>query len=160
MSVVVNTSLSASGTPASGDGSDSPPMTASSTRAASASACSSATCRNAWYFSSVSCDLIQARPRHLDRRHLPGGDLGAQRGRVEPNHLAHSRLPQNPRDGEPAVDGLRRLGQRLLLGQARLDDVGAEHVDVLERIVGRFDAGDVDGLDLADVFRMASSWPA
>ena len=54
MSVVVNTSLSASGTPASGDGSNSPAATAASTRAASASACSSATCRNAWYFPSVS----------------------------------------------------------------------------------------------------------
>ena len=54
MSVVVNTSLSASGTPASGDGSDSPAATAASTRAAAASACSSATCRKAWYLSSVS----------------------------------------------------------------------------------------------------------
>jgi len=47
MSVVVNTSLSANGTPASGDGSVSPAATAASTRAAPASACSFATCRNA-----------------------------------------------------------------------------------------------------------------
>jgi len=48
MSVAVNTSLSASGTPASGDGSSSPAATAASTRAACASAPSAATCRNAW----------------------------------------------------------------------------------------------------------------
>jgi hypothetical protein len=54
MSVVANTSLSASGTPASGDGRSSPAATAASILAASASALSPATCRNAWYFSSVS----------------------------------------------------------------------------------------------------------
>src|ERR1700754_4821641 len=54
MSVVVKTSLSASGTPASGDGSASPAATAESTLAAAASACSSATCKNAWYWPSVS----------------------------------------------------------------------------------------------------------
>jgi hypothetical protein len=54
ISVVVNTSLSASGTPANGEGSASPEATALSMRAASASACFPATCRNAWYFSSVS----------------------------------------------------------------------------------------------------------
>src|SRR5258708_31080612 len=43
ISVVVNTSLSASGTPASGGGSESPAATAGSTRAASARPCSSAT---------------------------------------------------------------------------------------------------------------------
>src|SRR5437764_463723 len=53
ISVVVNTSLSANGTPARGDGSDSPAATALSTAAAEASALSPATCRNAWYFSSV-----------------------------------------------------------------------------------------------------------
>jgi hypothetical protein len=53
MSVVVNTSFSASGTPARGDGNCSPAATAASTRAASASAFSPATCRNAWYLSSV-----------------------------------------------------------------------------------------------------------
>src|SRR3954464_15786605 len=54
MSVVVNTSFSASGTPAKGDGSASPAVTAASIRAACANAFSSATCRNAWNFSSVS----------------------------------------------------------------------------------------------------------
>ena len=48
MSAVVNTSFSASGTPASGDGKFSPAVTAASTRAAAAIACSSATCRKAW----------------------------------------------------------------------------------------------------------------
>lgn len=48
MSVVVKTSLSASGTPASADGSRSPAATALSTAAAAASASSAATCRNAW----------------------------------------------------------------------------------------------------------------
>ena len=48
MSAVVKTSLSASGTPASGDGSCSPASTAASTRAAVASASSAATCRKAW----------------------------------------------------------------------------------------------------------------
>ena len=38
-----------------------------------------------------------------------------------------------------------------LLGQARRDLVRAGDVDGFERVVGRFDAGDVDGLDLADV---------
>ena len=95
MSVVVNTSLSASGTPASGDGSSSPAATAASTRAAVASACSSATCRNAWYSSSVSA--IRSRHARVDlrRRHLLGGDLGAQRRRVEPDHsAAHSASPR------------------------------------------------------------------
>ena len=53
MSTVVNTSLSASGTPASGDGSCSPAASALSTAAAADSACSAATCRNARYRSSV-----------------------------------------------------------------------------------------------------------
>ena len=48
ISVVVKTSLSASGTPASGDGSCSPAASVASTAAAAASACSAATCRNAW----------------------------------------------------------------------------------------------------------------
>jgi hypothetical protein len=47
MSVVVNTSLSAKGTPANADGSVSPAATNASTREASASALSSATWRNA-----------------------------------------------------------------------------------------------------------------
>src|SRR3954447_3651312 len=60
MSVVVKTSLSASGTPASGDGSASPAATAASTSAAAASAFSAATCRNARYWPSVSA----IRSRH------------------------------------------------------------------------------------------------
>ena len=48
MSVVVNTSLSASGTPASGEGSCSPAATMVSISAAAASARSAATCKNAW----------------------------------------------------------------------------------------------------------------
>ena len=64
---------------------------------------------------------------------------------------AHSASPKIRGTREPAVDGLRRLGHRLLLGQARLDDVGAEHVDVLEWVAGGLDAGDIDGLDLADM---------
>ena len=42
-------------------------------------------------------------------------------------------------------------GKRFLLGQARHDLVRSGDVDVFERVVGRFDAGDVDRLDLADV---------
>ncbi len=48
MSTVVKTSLSASGTPASGEGSRSPAATALSTTAAAPSASSAATCRKAW----------------------------------------------------------------------------------------------------------------
>ncbi len=44
-----------------------------------------------------------------------------------------------------------RRRQRLLLRQARHDDVGPGDVDVLERVVRGLDAGDVDRLDLADV---------
>ena len=47
MSTVVNTSLSASGTPARAEGSGSPAATAASTAAAADSASSAATCRNA-----------------------------------------------------------------------------------------------------------------
>ncbi|SGB68636.1 Uncharacterised protein [Mycobacterium tuberculosis] len=53
MSLVVKTSLSASGTPASADGKGSPAATCLSTAAAAASASSAATCRKAWYVSSV-----------------------------------------------------------------------------------------------------------
>ncbi len=59
--------------------------------------------------------------------------------------------PQDPRHGEPAVDRLGCLRQRLVLGQARLDNIRASDVDVFERVAGGFDVGDVDGLDLADV---------
>ncbi|SHS76287.1 Uncharacterised protein [Mycobacteroides abscessus subsp. abscessus] len=52
MSRVVKTSLSASGTPASPDGTE-PAAMASSTSFAAASACSPATCRKARYVSSV-----------------------------------------------------------------------------------------------------------
>src|SRR3546814_11134289 len=55
MSVVVNTSLSASGTPASGDGSCSPAATLASIAAAAASARSPATRRKAWMIGSASC---------------------------------------------------------------------------------------------------------
>src|SRR5262249_14875349 len=53
MSAVVNTSLSASGTPASGDTSCSPAATAAATTAATASASSAATCQKAGDCSSV-----------------------------------------------------------------------------------------------------------
>src|ERR1700742_4393277 len=53
MSTVVNTSLSASGTPASAEGNRSPAATVSSTAAAADSASSAATCRKALYRSSV-----------------------------------------------------------------------------------------------------------
>ena len=42
-------------------------------------------------------------------------------------------------------------GQRLLLGEAVVHDVGPGDVDIGQRIAGRADPGDVDGLDLADV---------
>ena len=63
----------------------------------------------------------------------------------------HCGFSENLRDGETAVDGFGRLGQRLLLGQAGDDLVRAGDVDVFERVVGRFDAGDINGLNLADV---------
>ncbi len=53
MSTVVNTSLSASGTPASADGSRSPAARAVSTAAAADSASCAPMCRKAWYLSSV-----------------------------------------------------------------------------------------------------------
>src|SRR5690606_12663458 len=53
MSMVVKTSLSANGTPASGNGNSSPAATAASTRAAALNALFAATCRNALYRSSV-----------------------------------------------------------------------------------------------------------
>src|SRR5215208_5445 len=169
MSVVVNTSLSTSGTPASDDGNDSPAATAASTLAASASACSSATCRNAWYLSSVwAICSRQARVASVDDTSLAAilapsvaassriTSLLMPRLPLAPVHARASlrsslavafgdscRLPQDSRDPEPAVDRLRRLRQRLFLGQARLDDVGAEHVDVGEGIVGGFDTSDV-----------------
>ena len=65
--------------------------------------------------------------------------------------LGHWLSPRICGNGEAAVDGFGRLGQRLLLRQARAVSSGSRHVDVLERVVGRFDAGDIDRLDLADV---------
>ena len=99
-------------------------------------------------------DPVQAGPGDLDRRQLLGGDLGAQRRAASQPRIScvcHSALPQNPRDGESALGRLGRLRQRLLLRQPRLDDVRAGDVDVLQRVVGGLDVGDVDGLDLADV---------
>ena len=39
-------------------------------------------------------DLIQTGPGDLGRRHLLGGDLGAQSRRVEPDHVSHSASPR------------------------------------------------------------------
>ena len=66
----------------------------------------------------------------------------------------HSALPQDPRApriGRRPASGA--CASASLLRQARLDDVGPGDVDVLERVVGGLDVGDVDGLDLADVAR-------
>ncbi len=59
MSLVVNTSFRASGTPASGEAGASPDRSDASTAAAAASAGSAATCRNAWI--SVSTAAIRSR---------------------------------------------------------------------------------------------------
>src|SRR5215207_1782861 len=130
MSVVVNTSLSASGTPASGDGNDSPAATAASTLAASASARSSATCRNAWYLSSVwAICSRQARVASVDDTslaailapsvaassritsllipRLPLAPVLARASLRSSLALAFGcsfGLPQYPRHGEPPVD--------------------------------------------------------
>src|SRR3954468_2277691 len=174
MSVVVKTSLSASGTPASGDGSASPAATAASTSAAAASALSPATCRNARYWPSVSA----IRSKHALVTSTDDNSLAAiLAASVAASSLVTSssvlmprlplapvlaplrsslarafgcslRLPQDPRDREAALGGLRRLRQRLLLRQPRLDDVGPGDVDRRQRVVGGLDVGHVDGLDL------------
>ena len=93
-------------------------------------------------------DLVEMSPRHLDRRQLLAA-IFAEGCRVEPNDLCPlvitAASSQDLRDGESAVDRRRRLGQRLLLGEALSHRVGPGDVDVPERIVGGFDAGDVDG---------------
>ena len=158
MSTAVKTSLSASGTPASGEGSRSPAATASSTTAAAASASVGRHVQESVVAVVGRLDLIQARLGDLDRRHLFGGDPGGQRGGLGPDDLVPLAVPQDLRDGEAAVDRGGRLGQRLGLGQARCRLVRACDVDVLERVVGGFDAGDIDGLDLVERrVKMASS---
>src|SRR4051812_45659777 len=184
MSVVVKTSLSASGTPASGDGSASPAATAASTSAAAASAFSAATCRNARYWPSVSAirsrhalvtstddsslaailapsvaasSLVTSSSVLMPRLPLVPCPAGVGPPVVAPLRSSLARafgcscLPQDPRDREAALRRLRRLRQRLLLGQPRLDDVGPGDVDRRQRVVGGLDVGHVDGLDLTDV---------
>ena len=100
----------------------------------------------------VGClDLVQAGPGDLDRRQLLGGDLGGQRRCVEPDDVCHwlspriwgtAKRPSTAAGASASASCLREAGGCL---------VRSRHVDVLERIVGRFDAGDIDRLDLADV---------
>ena len=125
MSEVVKTSLSASGTPASGDGSCSPALDGGVDAGGGGQRLVGGHVQEGVVALVGGGDLVQAGLGHLDRGQLPGGDLGAQRGGVEPDHVAHLlRLPQDLRHGEAAVDRRGRLGQGLGLGQARPDDVG------------------------------------
>ena len=96
-------------------------------------------------------DLVQVGLGDLDRGHLAGGDPGGQRGRVGSDQLAHWLSPRicgtakrssAARGAAASASAWVRPGDHL---------VGPGHVDGLERIVGGLDAGDVDGLNRADM---------
>src|SRR5215469_5839063 len=134
MSAVVMTSLSASGTPASGP-SGSPAARFRSTAAAAATASSGATCRNActsdstaairsrWAWVTSTADTCPA---------ATASAICAAVSRVRSPVVSAaicSILRQDARDPEPAVLGRGRTRKRLFRGQARHLGVVAEHVD-------------------------------
>ena len=154
MSVVVNTSLSANGTPASGDGSSSPAATAASTSAAAASACSSATCRNARYWPSVSAIRSrQARVTSTDDSSL-AAILAPSVAASEPGQVSWSAHSASPRirgtANRPSAD-FGACASASSCDSPGSTTSGRVTLTDVERVIGGLDVGDVDGLDLADV---------
>src|SRR5882757_379870 len=174
MSEVASTSLSASGTPASGEAGSFPLASAASTSAAAASAGWVATCRKActtgstsvmrsrWAWVASTADtsrlwIFSANSAAVNR--VSSALIARLRARSAPRSLALAAmlarcrlryscfLPQDPGHLEPALLTGRGAGQRLLLGQPGTDLVGPEHVGQRHRVGGRLDL--VSG-DLAD----------
>ena len=99
MSVVVNTSLSANGTPASGEAAARPPA---STAGRSRQGLIGRDVQERVIPLVGGLDLVQAGLRHLDRRHLAVRDLVGQCRGIEADQLASLRLPPGsaaPRTG-------------------------------------------------------------
>ena len=77
--------------------------------------------------------------------------LAASVAASEPDEVRHSALPEDLRNGEAAVDGCGRRGQRLCCVRHGAISSGRVTLTSLSGLSVGFDAGDVDGLDLADV---------
>src|SRR6202035_5013249 len=124
-SVVVNTSLRASGTPASGP-SGAPAARLASTARAAASAWAVPTCRNAWTCGSAAA--IRSRCAWVTSCAVtsPAAMAAASSAAVIAVSSLISVLRQDPRYPEPALLGL--------LGQARHLDVVPEDVDHRDRV--------------------------
>src|SRR5580692_5417694 len=120
MSVVVNTSLRASGTPASGP-SGRPAARCSSTARAAASACSGATCRKACTCGSVAAIRSRWAVVTSTADTSPDATAAAVWAAVRPvsSVALTSVLRQDPRDPEAALLGGGRLGQHQRRRQAR-----------------------------------------
>src|ERR1700722_9620740 len=132
-SVVVNTSLRASGTPASGP-SGAPAARLAPTAGAAASAWSVPTCRNAWTCGSTAA--IRSRCAWVTSCAVtsPAAMAAASSAAVIAVSSLISVHRQDPRYPEPALLGRRGLGEHGLLGQARHLDVVPEDVDHRDRV--------------------------
>src|SRR5215469_12755117 len=143
MSAVVMTSLSASGTPASRP-SGSPAARLRSTARAAATAPSAATCRNACTWGSTAairsrCAWVTSTADTSPLATAAAIWAAVSRVSSPAESAAMSVLRQDARDAEPALLGEGCAGQRLVLGQARQEDVVTEHVDDRNRVSHRRD---------------------
>src|SRR6185312_10542775 len=140
--MVVNRSLTATGTPASAP-SGSPAARFLSTSRAWARASSVATCRNARTLSSTAAIRSRCAVAISTADASPAATAAASSAAdflisslISPASL----LDQDPRDLEPLEFDRGRAGQRLLRAQARNRLVGPVHVDHPSRVRGRRDA--------------------
>src|SRR3954469_2883574 len=141
--LVAITSLTATGTPASG-----PLISPLSTLAAAESAPSRSTCRNACTRSSTAsirsrCACATSTAETSLLLILAARAAAVNRVRSDMSGL----LVQNPRHPEPALERVGRAGKRLLLREARHRDVVAIHIRQRHGVAG---GGDVGPRHLAD----------
>jgi hypothetical protein len=81
-----------------------------------------------------------------------GSDLRRGSGRVRrPSALTTDRRHAE----EPVLARGGRRGQHLVAVEARLHDVGAQHVDQRERLGHRHDVGQIEGIDVGEVLEHA-----
>ena len=146
---VVNTSLTATGTPASG-ASCSPALRLLSTSAAWASALSAAMCRKACTRSSTAAIRSRCAWVTSVAETSPSASAADSSAAVMRVSSIAPVLPQDPRHLEPLLLHRGRLAEGFFRGEARDRLVVAEHVGQAGRVRGRRDALGGDLLDLRD----------